>query len=68
MQVPDSASTATALFSGVKTNHQTVGVDVRVSLDDCMASLKEENRLSTIAQWAQQAGKDTGRQDKIAMT
>lgn len=59
-QVPDSASTATALFCGIKNNFETAGVDASVKLDDCAGSLKEENHVTSILEWAQRAGKDTG--------
>uniref|UniRef100_A0A0C9S0U6 Alkaline phosphatase n=1 Tax=Fopius arisanus TaxID=64838 RepID=A0A0C9S0U6_9HYME len=59
-QVPDSASTATALFTGVKTNYQVVGVDSNVKLNDCEASLNDDYRLTSIIDWAQNAGKATG--------
>ncbi|XP_051165569.1 alkaline phosphatase-like [Leptopilina boulardi] len=59
-QVPDSASTATALFSGVKTNFKVVGVDVNVPLADCEASLNTEFHLKSIISWAQEVGKYTG--------
>ncbi|XP_043279539.1 alkaline phosphatase, tissue-nonspecific isozyme-like [Venturia canescens] len=59
-QVPDSASTATALFSGVKTNYKVAGVDANVQLNDCEASLVESHRVQSIIAWAQEAGKDTG--------
>ncbi|XP_045139369.1 alkaline phosphatase-like [Portunus trituberculatus] len=59
-QVPDSAATATAFLSGVKGNYMTVGVNGNVKSRDCAASLKEENQVSTILKWAQDAGKETG--------
>ncbi|CAH1406610.1 unnamed protein product [Nezara viridula] len=59
-QVPDSASTATAIFTGVKNNHGMLGVDATVNENDCEASLREEARLKTIGQLAQEAGKSTG--------
>ncbi|XP_063234129.1 alkaline phosphatase-like [Bacillus rossius redtenbacheri] len=59
-QVPDSASTATALFSGVKGNYKTGGVDQSVQMDDCEASLRPEARLKNMLHWAIEAGKDTG--------
>ncbi|KAJ3654346.1 hypothetical protein Zmor_013539 [Zophobas morio] len=58
--VPDSASTATALFSGIKTNYKTSGVDSSVKLNDCEASLKPEARIDGLIKWAQDAGKSTG--------
>lgn len=60
-QVPDSASTATALFSGVKTNYKVVGVDANVQLNDCEASLVKDHQVQSIIGWAQAVGKDTGR-------
>lgn len=59
-QVPDSASTATALFSGIKNNYETAGVDATVKLDDCVGSLNMENHVTSVIEWAHQAGKDTG--------
>lgn len=58
--VPDSCSTATALFCGVKANHKTSGVDATVDVDDCEASLKPESNLKSIIDWGQEAGKSTG--------
>ncbi|XP_012218324.2 alkaline phosphatase [Linepithema humile] len=59
-QVPDSASTATALFGGVKTNYEVVGVDANVELGDCEASLNENYHVDSFIAWAQAAGKATG--------
>ncbi|XP_017759952.1 PREDICTED: alkaline phosphatase-like [Eufriesea mexicana] len=59
-QVPDSASTATAMFSGVKTNYEVVGVDANVPLGNCTASLNTRHHVDSIVSWAQAAGKDTG--------
>lgn len=59
-QVPDSAATATAYLSGVKTNWFTVGVDARVQLNDCFASKQKENQVKSVLAWAQAEGKRTG--------
>ena len=59
-QAPDSASTATALFCGVKTNYNVLGVDMNVPLNDCEASLRTDNHVDSIISWAQKAGKSTG--------
>nr|XP_014289943.1 alkaline phosphatase, tissue-nonspecific isozyme-like isoform X2 [Halyomorpha halys] len=59
-QVPDSANTATALFTGIKTNMGMLSVDPSVKLNDCEGSLIEENRLISVAQLAQDEGKSTG--------
>nr|XP_049700424.1 alkaline phosphatase-like [Helicoverpa armigera] len=58
--VPDSACTATAMFSGVKTNQDTVGVDATVQHQDCMTSLRPHARLESLAALALKAGKSTG--------
>lgn len=59
-QVPDSASTATALFGGVKSNYETSGVDAAVSLADCTASHREINHVDSILAMAQVEGMSTG--------
>lgn len=56
----DSAATATAFFCGVKANFYTVGLNGKVSKGDCQRSLNKKNRATSILQWAQDAGKDTG--------
>ncbi|CAL8096102.1 unnamed protein product [Orchesella dallaii] len=59
-QVADSACTATALFTGSKTNIKTIGVTPNVEVGDCSQQMKPENQLSSILEWAQKAGKSTG--------
>ncbi|XP_037025611.1 alkaline phosphatase [Bradysia coprophila] len=59
-QVPDSTSTATALFGGVKTNYETGGVDSGVPLANCEASLNATHHVDSILQWAQDEGMSTG--------
>ncbi|XP_036338898.1 alkaline phosphatase [Rhagoletis pomonella] len=59
-QVPDSFSTATALFGGVKTNYETGGVDSSVALKNCSASLDANHHVQTILKWAQVDGMNTG--------
>ncbi|CAG9804104.1 unnamed protein product [Chironomus riparius] len=59
-QTADSACSATAYLTGVKTNYGTIGVTAKVNKNDCQASLDKENRLTSIMQWAQKAGKSTG--------
>ncbi|KAF9823389.1 hypothetical protein SFRURICE_006602 [Spodoptera frugiperda] len=58
--VPDSACTATAMFSGVKVNQDTVGVDATVQHRDCEASLQAETRLQSLAALALDANKSAG--------
>ncbi|XP_064642072.1 alkaline phosphatase-like isoform X1 [Lineus longissimus] len=55
-QVPDSAATATAIFTGVKTRFGLVGVDDRVIRGDC-DSYRPEMDLKTIFFIAKEAGK-----------
>ncbi|XP_014093006.2 alkaline phosphatase [Bactrocera oleae] len=59
-QVPDSFSTATALFGGVKVNYETGGVDSSVLLKNCSASLDATHHVQTILKWAQLDGMNTG--------
>ncbi|XP_037714967.1 membrane-bound alkaline phosphatase [Drosophila subpulchrella] len=59
-QVPDSACTATAYLCGVKTNIINIGVSAAVEYNNCTASQDPANRLTSIAEWAQNAGKSTG--------
>ncbi|XP_052818495.1 alkaline phosphatase, tissue-nonspecific isozyme-like [Mya arenaria] len=58
VQVPDSACTATALFTGVKTNFEMLRLDASTSLNDsCVDPAKG---LPGLLQWSQAAGKSTG--------
>ncbi|KAM0735547.1 Alkaline phosphatase 4 [Formica fusca] len=59
-QVPDSAGTATAIFSGVKTRYHVIGLDGRADDKKCDKKINEISKLSTMANWAQQSGMDTG--------
>ncbi|XP_011254837.1 alkaline phosphatase 4 isoform X1 [Camponotus floridanus] len=59
-QVPDSAGTATAIFSGVKTRYHIIGLDGRAEDEKCDKKIVEISKLSTIANWAQESGMDTG--------
>lgn len=58
MQVPDSAGTATAMLTGVKTKNGFVGVDDTALPDQC-SSIKNA-RLSTFLEQMAQRGKATG--------
>lgn len=59
-QVADSACTATAYLGGVKANYGTIGVNANVSRYSCDGAANEEDRVLSIAHWAQAAGKDAG--------
>lgn len=58
--VPDSFSTATALFGGVKANYETGGVDSAVKLGDCKTSLNKDHHVKSIIHMAQIDGMNTG--------
>ena len=55
-QTPDSAGTATAYLCGVKAQSGTIGVDGRTTRGDCGSSIGAN--VSSILDWAQQAGKN----------
>ena len=59
-QTPDSASTATAIYSGIKTLSDTLGFDSSIIYDNA-TSMLIANKVETIFTWAQEAGKDTGK-------
>lgn len=59
-QVPDSAGTATAIFSGVKTKYRLIGLDARAEYNKCDKKINELSKVTTVADWAQQSGMDTG--------
>ncbi|ESO83616.1 hypothetical protein LOTGIDRAFT_179711 [Lottia gigantea] len=58
-QTSGSASTATALLSGVKINQGTIGVDNTVVRHDCSSQTKE-SQLTSILDWSMTEGKSTG--------
>ena len=58
-QTPDSSSTATAIFTGVKTDINTLGFDNSV-VNGSVASESTAHKVESIMAWAQEAGKDTG--------
>ncbi|XP_031839610.1 alkaline phosphatase 4-like isoform X2 [Nomia melanderi] len=59
-QVPDSAGTATAIFSGVKSRYSMIGLDSKAKYDHCDETVNEASKVTTVADWAQKAGMDTG--------
>lgn len=62
-QVPDSASTGTALFTGIKTNSGMLGVSGKAKNNDCDSLFG--NELTSILDWAQHAGNDSNLQNKL---
>jgi alkaline phosphatase len=75
-QVTDSAASATALFSGVKTIQGALGLDATASIENCRVSpndvFEDVERLpprrhwghksvTTMLDWAQSVGKKTGK-------
>lgn len=59
-QVADSACSATAYHTGVKTNIAAVGVNANVAFNDCSASSDPINQVESILKWAQDSCKSTG--------
>jgi alkaline phosphatase len=57
-QVADSAPTAVAMTTGVKTRNDIIGLDQTVPLDDCDAAQGHE--VETIFEMAEKAGRATG--------
>jgi len=57
--VPDSASTAFAMYSGVKTSGYTMGFDNTVGYME-LDTVENATRPSTILDWAQDVGMKTG--------
>merc|ERR1719334_680215 len=53
-QTPDSAATATALFSGIKTNFYTLGYDSNIRLGSAK-SAKNAKQLTSVLDWGQSA-------------
>ncbi len=54
-QVGDSGACATALLTGVKANHETIGIDQNGLYDDCQSTFG--SRVKSLADWAQEEGK-----------
>ncbi|KAL5283502.1 hypothetical protein ACFFRR_006024 [Megaselia abdita] len=59
-QVADSACTATAYHTGVKTSLGSIGVNANVSFFDCAASSDSVNQVDSILKLAQDSCKSTG--------
>ena len=59
-QVPDSAGTATAMFTGTKAQYRMLGLDTKAKYDTCDKSINEKSKLATIADWALESGMDAG--------
>ncbi|CAN2387965.1 alkaline phosphatase [Pristimantis euphronides] len=57
-QVPDSAGTATAFLSGVKTNQGILGLSAAAKLGSCRSC--KDNEVDSILKWAKAAGKSVG--------
>lgn len=56
-QVSDSACTATALLSGIKTNFGVLSMNANVPLNNCSAEM--DNGVDSIFKYAQRVGKST---------
>ncbi|XP_017839561.1 membrane-bound alkaline phosphatase-like [Drosophila busckii] len=67
-QVPDSACTATAYLCGVKTSIVALGITAAVNFNNCSGSEDPAHQVSSIAAWAQAAGKASGIVTTTALT
>lgn len=54
-QIGESSACATALMCGVKTNFETVGLDVKGRFENCFSSFS--SRIPSLIDWAQESGK-----------
>lgn len=59
----DSAGTATALLSGVKTLYGVIGMDNSITRKVCQPEIYEDAKLKGMLHWALEAGKETGKFD-----
>ncbi|XP_058791388.1 alkaline phosphatase 4-like isoform X2 [Phymastichus coffea] len=59
-QVPDSAGTATAIFTGVKAQYRMLGLDGKVKHNTCDKFLVDNSHLTSIASYMQESDMDTG--------
>lgn len=59
-QVADSACTASAYLTGVKTNYGMTGINGRIKRYECDGQNDETAYSDSIAKWAQRANKATG--------
>ena len=67
-QVPDSAGTATAIFSGVKTRMGVLGIDSRPEYRKCNPNKVEQSKVDSLLHHAHKSGKSTGINNKGAIT
>jgi len=59
-QVPDSAGTATAMFSGVKTRAGMLGLDGTAAYNVCAPASIQAASVTSLADWATGEGKEVG--------
>merc|ERR1719187_2196747 len=59
-QVPDSAGTATAMFSGVKTRQGMLGLDGTAAYNVCAPASIQAATVTSLADWASATGKEVG--------
>ncbi|KAG5683695.1 hypothetical protein PVAND_012961 [Polypedilum vanderplanki] len=60
LQVSESACTAVAYLSGVKTNDGVIGINAKSSSANCADSIDESNYVDSIATWFQDKNRSTG--------
>ena len=59
-QVPDSAGTASAITSGVKTSFGVVGIDSSIARNVCDPEAFEKAKTRNMMHWAADEGKSIG--------
>ena len=58
-QTTDSAATATAYLSGVKTRVAMIGLSGHVQIKECSPNMMD-HKVKSILKWAKEAGKSVG--------
>lgn len=48
------------MFSGVKCRYRVIGYDAKARYNHCDKAINQLSKLTTIADWAQESGMDTG--------
>ena len=63
-QTPDSAATASAILRGVKTISATFGFDSSIVYNNGQSE-STAKKVSSVMEWAQNAGKHTGKKNSL---
>lgn len=60
LHLTDSACTATAYLSGIKTNDAEIGLNAKTAYKSCEDYADKSNHVDSIATWFQNANKSSG--------